>query len=341
MITLQEADGRSVNALVTGAGGFLGRYIVEKLLARGDRVFATCRRENAELESQGVTMLSADLRDADAVKTAFRGIDCVFHVAGLSGIGVLRRCFYENNTLATQNVLEACRVNRVGRLVYTSSPSVVFDGRDQCGIDESAPYPTRWLSHYPHTKAIAEQAVLAANGDGLLTCSLRPHLIWGPRDQALLPRLLDRARRKRLIQIGEGRNLIDTVYVENAADAHLQAADALKTGSPVAGRAYFLSQGEPVNCWGWMNALLALKGLPPVTKSISLKTAWRIGACFELLYKLRRRTDDPPMTRFLAAQFACSHYYNISRARQDFGYSPAISTDEGMKRMKAWMEKIP
>jgi 2-alkyl-3-oxoalkanoate reductase len=330
-----------VNALVTGAGGFLGRYIVEQLLARGDRVRAACRRAAGELESAGATVVSIDLRNLEAVVAACRDIDCVFHVAGLSGIGVKRRAFYENNTLATRNVVEACRQNGVKRLVFTSSPSVVFDGRDQCGIDESAPYPTKWLAHYPQSKALAEQAVLAANGNGLATCSLRPHLIWGPRDHALFPRLLDRARRKRLIQIGDGTNLIDTVYVENAAAAHLQAADALAAGSPVAGKAYFISQGEPVNCWGWMNQLLALSGLPPVEKSISLATAWRIGACFELLYGAFRISREPPMTRFLATQFARSHYYDIGRARKDFGYNPPISTCEGMERMKAWIVEDP
>jgi 2-alkyl-3-oxoalkanoate reductase len=328
----------SVNALVTGAGGFLGRYIVEQLLARGDRVVATCRRAASDLEALGVTVIPADLRDLKAVTAACQGIDCVFHVAGVSGIGVIRRNYDENNTLATRNVIEACRCNRVGRLIFTSSPSVVFDGRDQCGIDESAPYPAKWLGHYPHSKAIAEQSVRAANSrNGLLTCSLRPHLIWGPRDKALYPRLLDRARRKRLIRIGAGKNLIDTIYVENAAAAHLQAADALIPGSSVAGKAYFISQGEPVNCWGWMNELLALSGMPPVQKSISLAAAWRIGAGFELLYKLLRISSEPPMTRFLAAQFARSHYYDIRRARQDFGYSPKISTAEGMLRLKEWL----
>jgi 2-alkyl-3-oxoalkanoate reductase len=327
-----------VKALVTGGGGFLGQFIVEQLLARGDRVSAICRRGAGELESLGVTVLAADLRDGEAVAAACRDIDCVFHVAGVSGIGVTRRYFHENNALATRNVVAACLGNGVGRLVYTSSPSVVFDGRDQCGLDESAPYPAKWLSHYAHSKAIAEQAVLAANGTkGLLTCSLRPHLIWGPRDRALLPRLLDRARRKRLIRIGDGQNLIDTVYVENAAAAHLQAADALVSGSPVEGKAYFISQGEPVNCWQWIDELLALNGMPPVDKSISLATAWRIGESFEVIYKLLRISGDPPMTRFLAAQFARSHYYDIRRAREDFGYRPTISTAEGMRRIQAWI----
>jgi 2-alkyl-3-oxoalkanoate reductase len=327
-----------VKVLVTGAGGFLGRYIIEQLLARGEQVSATCRRPTAELELLGVTIIPVDLRDTKAVVASCQGIECVFHVAGVSGIGVESGYFYKNNSLATQNILEACQCNHVGKLVYTSSPSVVFDGRDQCGIDESAPYPAKWLGHYPRSKAIAEQAVLAANGkQGLLTCSLRPHLIWGPRDKALIPRLLDRARRKRLIRIGDGKNLIDTIYVENAAAAHIQAADALVPGAPVAGNAYFISQGEPVNCWGWIDELLALSGLPPVQKSISLSTAWRVGVCFEFLYKLLRLSIEPPMTRFLAAQFARSHYYDIGRARRDFGYNPIISTSEGMKRLKEWL----
>lgn len=285
-------------------------------------------------------MIRADLRDEGAVAAACRGADCVFHVAGLSGIGVIKRPFFENNTLATQNVIDACARCGVGRLVYTSSPSVVFDGGDQCGIDESAPYPTRWLGHYQHSKAVAEQAVLSANGkNGLLTCSLRPHLIWGPRDMALYPRLIDRARRNRLIRIGDGTNLIDTVYVENAAAAHLQAADALVVASPVAGKAYFVSDGEPVNCWGWMNQLLALSGLPPVEKSISLATAWRMGACFEFLYRTFRISSEPPMTRFLAAQFARSHYYDIGRARRDFGYHPVVPPCAAIQRMKEWVAK--
>jgi nucleoside-diphosphate-sugar epimerase len=329
-----------VKTLVTGAGGFLGQYVIDQLLARGDQVVATCRQPSSELESRGVRVVRADLRDLEAVKSACRGIECVFHVAGISGIGVKSTIFYENNTLATQNVLQACLENRVGKLVFTSSPSVVFDGRDQCGLDESTPYPIHWLGHYQRSKAIAEQAVLAASGkNGLLTCSLRPHLIWGPRDKALYPRLLDRARRKRLIQIGDGTNLIDTAYVENVAAAHLQAADALAPGSAVSGKAYFISDDEPVNCWRWMNKLLALSGIASVEKSISLETAWRIGACFEFFYTIFRISSEPPMTRFLAAQFARSHYYDIGRAKRDFGYYPIVPHDEAMRRMKVWIEK--
>jgi len=230
----------------------------------------------------------------------------------------------------------------VRRLVFTSSPSVTFDGSDQCGVDESVPYPPRWLCHYPHTKALAEQAVLASNGcRGLLTCALRPHLIWGPRDPHLVPRLIDRARRGRLRQVGDGTNLIDMVYVENAAHAHLLAADALTDNSPAAGRAYFISQGEPVRCWDWINAILALSGLPPVRRRMSAAAARRVGAVLEATYRLLRIGREPAMTRFLAAQLASSHYFNIDGARRDLHYQPLVSTEEGMRRLGEWLAEVP
>ena len=320
-------------ALVTGAGGFLGRYIVEQLLARGDRVRGFARGDYPELSNQGVRMIRGDLRDAEAVAAACREVDVVFHVAGVAGIWGPWEHFYSINTLGTRNVVDGCRQAGVGRLVYTSSPSVTFDERDQCGVDESAPYPTRWLCHYPHSKALAEQQVLAANDTVLATCALRPHLIWGPRDDHLIPRLLARARSGRLRRVGDGTNLIDVVYVENAAAAHLQAADALSPGSPVAGRAYFISQGEPVNCWAWINEILALAELPPVTKSISARSAYRLGAAMEIIYRLLRKKSEPPMTRFLAAELSTSHYFDITRARKHFGYDPQISTATGMQRL--------
>ena len=215
-----------------------------------------------------------------------------------------------------------------------------FDGCDQCGVEESAPYASRWLCHYPHSKALAEQAVLAANGTGdLLTCALRPHLIWGPRDRHLIPRLLERARSGQLRRVGDGTNLIDITYVENAAAAHLHAADALRPGSPVCGRAYFISQGEPVNCWQWIDEILALAGLPPVKRSISLSLAWNAGAVLEAFHRVFRPNTEPRMTRFLAAQLGRAHYFNIQRARNDFGYNPTISTAEGMRRLGQWLSR--
>jgi nucleoside-diphosphate-sugar epimerase len=329
-----------MNALVTGAGGFLGLYIVERLMARGDRVRALCRGRYPELDALGVETVQADLRDRESVVAACQGIDVVFHVAGVAGLAGPWDHFCGINFWGTRHIVDGCLKHRVARLVYTSSPSVTFDGTDQRGVDESAPYPERWLCHYAHTKALAERHVLAASGlEGLVCCSLRPHLIWGPRDRHLIPRLLARARSGRLRRVGDGANLVDMVYVENAADAHVEAADALTPGSPVAGRAYFISQGEPVNCWQWIDEILALAGLPPVTRSISLGAAWKIGAVCELAYGVLRRKDDPPMTRFLAAQLARSHWFDIGRARRDFGYEPCVSTAEGLRRLAREMNE--
>lgn len=332
-----------MKALVTGAGGFLGSYIVERLIDRGDRVRAFSRGEYPFLTQLGVECVRGDVRDAAAVADACRGIETVFHTAALPGIWGRWSEYYKTNTLGTQNVVAGCLRHGVPRLVFTSSPSVTFNGESQEGVNESAPYPSFWLANYPRSKALAESSVLDANGrNGLFTCALRPHLVWGPRDPHLVPRVLDRARRGRLCRIGDGANLIDTVYVENAAEAHLQAADRLFEGSPVAGSAYFISQGEPVNCWDWINQLLAIAGLPPVKKTISLASAKRVGALCEFAYWALGFRKDPPMTRFLACQLAKPHWFDISRARRDFGYSPRISMEEGMGRLSAaWRNGSP
>ena len=328
-----------MHALVTGATGFLGQYIVEQLLARGGRVRALCRQASPQLETLGAETALGDIRDPAAVLNACRGVDTVFHVAGVAGIWGPWKHFYETNTVGTRHVIDACRQQGVARLVYTSSPSVTFAGGDQRNIDERAPYPQRWLCHYPHSKALAEQAVLAASGsDGLTACALRPHLIWGPRDRQLVPRLIERARRGRLMRVGRGENLIDMVYVENAAAAHLLAADALAPGSPIAGKAYFITQGEPVNCWQWIDQLLALAGLPPVRRALSYRTAWLAGAALEGAFGLLRLPGEPPMTRFLAAQLGRDHYFDIMRAQRDFGYHAQVPTEVGMQRLSLYLQ---
>jgi len=324
----------ALHALVTGAGGFLGRAVTRQLLARGDQVRALARGKYPDLESQGVECLQGDVQELADVTRACRGVDVVFHVAAVAGLWGSWKHYHGINTLGTKNVISGCLHGEVRRLVFTSSPSVTFAGRDQCGVDESVPYPTKWLCHYAHTKALAEQLVLAANGQHhLLTCALRPHLIWGPGDQHLVPRLLERARRGQLRQIGDGKNLIDAVFVENAAEAHLLAADRLRPGAPVCGKTYFISNSEPVNCWEWINELLKLAGVPPVSKRISYGAAYAAGAMLEGLWTLLGRTDEPRMTRFLAAQLATSHYFDISAARRDLGYEPRISMAEGLERL--------
>lgn len=331
-----------MKVLVTGGGGFLGRYIVEHLLARGDRVRSFGRGRYPDLEALGVEVVRGDIADRDAVLRACQGVDVVYHVAALPGIAMKWAPYEQANIRGTEHVIAACREQGVERLVYTSSPSVTFAGVDQCGADEQAPYDFDWMlahrAHYSRSKAIAEQAVLAANDGRLRTCALRPHLIWGPRDNHLIPRLIDRARKGRLRRVGDGKNRVDTIYVENAAVAHLQAADALlDASSPAAGKAYFLSQNEPVNCWDWIDEILALVDLPPVRKTIARRSAERAGLVLESIYRLLSLSGEPPMTRFLAAQLATSHWFDLSSARRDFGYAPAISTSEGMRRLGAWL----
>ncbi len=323
-----------MHALVTGANGFLGSYIVEQLLNRGHAVRAMTRRRDEALVALNVECVHGDIRELDSLMTATRDMDVVFHAAAVSGIWGPWKKFHSTNTIGTRNVVEACMRNRVPRLVYTSSPSVVFDGEHQIHADESLPYPKRWLCHYPHTKALAEQHVLEANElGGVMTCALRPHLIWGPRDSHLIPRLLQRARSRQLRQVGDGKNQIDMIYVENAAAAHVQAAEVMEPGSPVCGSAYFLSQNDPVNCWEWINEILQLAGLPRVRRSISYFWAYRLGAGLEYYHEMMDLQSEPRMTRFLAAQLARTHYYNVSKAQRDFGYFPEISTEEGMRRL--------
>jgi nucleoside-diphosphate-sugar epimerase len=232
-------------------------------------------------------------------------------------------------------------MHQVPRLIYTSSPSVIYDGRDHRNANESLPYPTSYLCHYPRSKALAERAVLAANGvGGLATVALRPHLIWGPRDNHLIPRLVARAKTRKLKRVGAGKNLISMSYVENAAHAHVLAADRLGPGSPAAGQAYFINEPEPVNLWGWVNELLALAGLTPVTKSISAGAAYAAGAVLETAYKLLHLPGEPLMTRFLAQQLSGTHSYDISKATRDFGYQPIVSVTEGLRRMEPELKRL-
>ncbi len=322
-----------MNALVTGGGGFLGGAIVRRLRARGDNVRSLSRGRYPDLDALGVTQYQGDIADAQAVAEAAAGCDVVFHVAAKAGVGGRYTEYYSANVTGTANVLAACRRHGVRRLVYTSSPSVVFNGRDMEGVDESVPYPKHYDAPYPRTKALAEQRVLRANGPDLATDALRPHLIWGPGDNQLIPRIIRRARAGRLRRIGTASKLIDSTYIDNAADAHLLAADRLAPGSPVAGRAYFLSQGEPVPLWDLVNRILAAAGLPPVTRAIPYGVAYAAGCVFEASTAMLCSTCEPPMTRVLARELSTAHWFDLSAARRDLGYAPGVSLDEGLRRL--------
>jgi 2-alkyl-3-oxoalkanoate reductase len=324
-------------ALVTGGGGFLGQAVVRLLVQQGWRVRSFSRRAHPQLSALGVEHRQGELADAAAVVEAAAGCDIVFHVAAKAGVWGKYADFYQANVLGTKNVIAACRRHRIGKLVHTSSPSVVFDGRDMEGVDESVPYPRHFEAFYPQTKAEAEQLVLAANDATLATVALRPHLIWGPGDNHLVPRILARGRAGALRRIGERPCLVDTVYIDNAAEAHLQAAQRLAIGTPLAGRAYFIAQGEPLPLWDMVNRILAAGGLPPVTRSISPALAYRIGWILEHVYRLLHLPGEPRMTRFVARELSTAHWFDLSAARRDLGYAPGISVDEGLLRLQQWL----
>jgi nucleoside-diphosphate-sugar epimerase len=301
-----------------------------------------CRGAYPLLDELGVETVQGDIRDAEAVASACADVDAVFHVAAVPGVWGSWSMFHGINTVGTEHVIAGCREQGVGKLVYTSSPSVIYDGQPHENVDESIPYPLgeSYLCHYPHSKALAEKAVLAANGDDLATASLRPHLIWGPRDNHLVPRLIQRAKSGRLRRVGDGTNLISMSYVENAAAAHIQAADALAPDSPVAGQAYFINEPEPVNLWDWVDLLLGKAGLSPLRKTISARAAHRVGRALELVFSLLRLRGEPPMTRFVASQLSSSHYYDISKAARDFGYAPKVSVEDGLAKIEPELRRL-
>ena len=316
--------------LVTGGGGFVGGYIVERLLARGYAVRSIGRSPQPELVAKGVEVVCGDLTDATAVSAACEGVGAVFHVAARAGVWGSWESFYGPNVIGTRNVLSACRKWQVKRLVYTSTPSVVFNGDSIRGGDESLPYGKNWLCHYAETKALAEQEALAANSEKLQVVALRPHLIFGPGDPHLLPRVIESVKAGRLRIVGDGSAKVDVSYVGNVADAHLDAFDALERGKG-AGQAYFISQGEPVDLWPWLNSILEGLGQPPLTQKIPLPLAYGIGALCEGAWKVLRRRTDPPITRFVAVELAKDHYFDIRKAQHALGYRPRVPMNEALK----------
>ena len=325
------------NVLVTGYGGFLGRAICRELISKGYRVRGLARNHYRELEKLGVECIQASATEYSACESACSGMDAVIHTAALAGVWGPAFQYEQANVLATDNLLKACEHHCVGAFVFTSSPSVTFDGQAQRNIDEQVPYPTNWLCHYPRTKAIAEQHVLSANHSSrFATCSLRPHLIWGAGDPHLIPRVIARCRSGRLRRVGDGKNLIDTVHVDQAAIAHRLALERmLVKDANASGRSYFITDGNPVECWEWITTILASANLQSPKKRISFKAAYRLGGALELMYRLAGIQSEPPMTRFVAAQLGIDHYFDIAAARERLGYKPIENRSERVAELKS------
>jgi len=311
-----------MNALVTGGGGFIGFALVCELVRRGYSVSSFSRGNYPELRTLGVTQKSGDLTDMDAVLDACDGIDIVFHVAAKAGIWGSYKEYYSTNVLGTENIVRACREKRIKRLIYTSSASVVFSGTDIEGSDESLPYPSRPLSHYTATKALAEKYVLKSDSANLKTVALRPHIVLGQGDKHLVPRIISQAKAGKLRRIGKGENKTDISSIENVVAAHLFAAQAIENNPDVSGKAYFISDGEPVFIWDHINSILKDAGLNPITRSVPEKAAYFFAALTELFHNMFRIKKDPSLTRFLVLELSRSHWFDISAARKMLGYNP-------------------
>jgi nucleoside-diphosphate-sugar epimerase len=323
--------------LVTGGGGFLGQALCRGLRARGHEVVSFNRGRYPALAAIGVQQVQGDLALRDAVIAAAQGCDAVFHNAAKAGAWGSYRSYYDANVAGTQNVIEACRIQGIGRLVYTSTPSVTHRKTHpvEGGTADTVPYGEQLKAPYAATKLLAEKLVLAENDAQLATVALRPRLIWGVGDNQLLPRLVERAKAGRLRFVGDGDNRIDTTYIDNAAQAHFDAFEHLAPSATCAGRAYFISNGEPRTVRDIVNGLLQAAGAPVVQKTIPFGVAYAAGAVCEGLWHVLPLKGEPPMTRFLAEQLSTTHWYDMAPARRDFGYMPRVTIAEGLARLAA------
>lgn len=330
--------------LVTGGGGFLGTYIIKELLKNPQYIVTNfSRHKYSHLEDLGVPTIKGDLKNpVDVEKALLQGFDAVFHVAALAGVWGRYQDYYDINYLGTKNLLEAAQASGVKRFIYTSTPSVVFGKEDLMGVDESCPYPKEHLTPYAETKTMAEKLVLQKNDSHtFLTCAIRPHLIWGPGDPHLFPRVIQKGKEGKLRIVGDGENLVDIIYVENAALAHVQAFEHLKPGSPVCGQAYFVGQERPVKLWDFINQILGYVKVEPVMKVIDTSTAYKIGWAMEKFFKMAGiQKPEPPMTRFVALNLGKSHYFSHAKAKRDFGYFPRVSIEEGLKKTFSIREQL-
>ncbi len=323
-------------ALVTGGGGFIGSAVVAGLIKEGWRVRSFSRQRHPAVERLGAESVRGDVCDQEAITAACVGCDAVVHTAAIVPSATRKGgLFHLVNVGGTENVIRACQQSGVGRLVFTSSPSVVFAGEDHEGVDETTGYAERYHSPYAHTKAIAERRVLSANSPQLATVALRPHLVWGPGDPHLIPQIIDRARRGRLARIGHGRFRVGATYIDNAAAAHIDAIVRLGPDTACAGKAYFISQDEPVDLWEFVNRVLTIAGIEPVTRVVPRWLALLAASVVELVYALARARSAPPLTRFIVHELSSSHWYDIGAARRDLGYVPAVSVAEGLRRLAA------
>jgi nucleoside-diphosphate-sugar epimerase len=326
-----------VQVLVTGASSLIGLGVARALSVRGDSVVCLQRRSSGALDGlDGVTQRLGDVRDADAVREAAAGCDAVVHVAAKVGVVGDWAEYRAVNVEGTEHVVAAALAHDIDRIVHVSSPSVAHGGEPIVGGGADAPVFGRRRAWYAESKAMAEYMALAMASDRLGVVAVRPHLVWGPGDTQLVGRIVERAADGRLALVGGGLALVDTTYIDNAVDALVAALDAVRPGAVCSGRAYVVSNGEPRMIRELVEGICRAAGVPFAPRDVPLRVGRAGGALVERVWPMLRRDDEPPLTRFLAEQLGTAHWFDPRPARDDLGWSPSVSIDEGLRRLAAW-----
>ncbi|MBI5951446.1 MAG: NAD-dependent epimerase/dehydratase family protein [Chloroflexi bacterium] len=323
-----------MKALVTGGTGFLGGALVRRLHGMGWDVTALGRnplRLN-ELEDEGIRPLRLDITKKDDVFAACENQEVVFHCAALPSPWGNYEKFYQANVIGTRNVVQACMENGVKRLVHVSTPSIYFDYNSRMGVKENDPLPEP-ISAYAATKLLAEEEVNKGFEKGLAVVSIRPRALFGEGDTVIFPRLLSRLKSGRLPILGDGENIVDLTYIQNVVDALLLCAES---PSNTLGKKYNISNGEPVKIWELVNRICDELNLPRPTRRISYKTANAAAAAIEFVYSLIPYSPEPPLTRLTINMLAHSTTLDISAAKEELGYQPRVSVEEGVVRFLKW-----